>query len=132
MKTDFQNELELLRWFNDLANEALDAENDSDYEVNRNQMKVFKKVVDYFSALIQPEYGEKIEYKVRSPKWQSGYITVTMQMIDFTGEHDGIVEFCNALSESISLGIFPLKNGKHFVIDMVIPDLYVKKGKKNP
>lgn len=129
MKAEFTNESELLKWAYSLAQEALDAESDSDYEVNRSQMRVFKKVVDYFTALIKPEYGEKIEYKVRSPKWQSGYITVTMQMIDFTGEHDGIVALCNALSESVSLGIYPIKGGEYFVIDMVIPNLYTKKQK---
>lgn len=129
MKVEFANESELLRWVNDLVNEVRDSESDSDYEVNRSQMKVFKKVVDYFKALIEPEYGEKVEYHIRSPKEKNGYITVKMQLVDFTGEHEGIVEFCNALSESISLGIYPLKNGKYFLLEMVIPDLYTKKQK---
>lgn len=128
MKADFKSESELLKWFNSLANEALDAESDSDYEVNRSQMKIFKQAVDYFNGMVRTNRGEKIEYNVLSPRQQNGYITVVLQAVDFMSEKNEIEKFCNILSESISLTIGATSNG-NIRIDMTIPDLYTKKQK---
>lgn len=132
MKAEFTNESELLRWVYDIAQEGLDKKNDADYEVNRHQMRVFKKAVDYFTALVDTSIGEKIEYNIRSPKQQNGYITVTMQSVDFMSEKDKIEEFCSILSESISLSIYPKSDGDYIYIGMVIPNLYIERKKKNP
>lgn len=129
MKADFKSESELLKWVYNLAQEGFDKKNDADYEVNRHQMRVFKKAVDYFTALVDTSSGEKIEYNIRSPKQQNGYITVTMQSVDFMSEKDKIEEFCSILSESISLSIYPKSDGEYIYIGMVIPDLYTKKQK---
>ena len=128
MKADFKSESELLKWFNSLANEALDAESDSDYEVNRSQMKIFKQAVDYFNGMVRTNRGEKIEYNALSPRQQNGYITVVLQAVDFMSEKNEIEKFCNILSESISLTIGATSNG-NIRIDMTIPDLYTKKQK---
>lgn len=128
MKADFKSESELLKWFNSLANEVLDAESDSDYEVNRSQMKIFKQAVDYFNGMVRTNRGEKIEYNALSPRQQNGYITVVLQAVDFMSEKNEIEKFCNILSESISLTIGATSNG-NIRIDMTIPDLYTKKQK---
>lgn len=124
-----KSETELLKWFYDLANEALDAESDSDYEVNRSQMRVFKRAVDYFTALVDTESGEKIDYHVNSPKQQNGYISVELLAVDFISEKAEIEEFCKILSESVSLSIDSTRGSSNIRIGLVIPDLYTKKQK---
>lgn len=123
----FDLDREIMKFAMSMYKEALSEESDSDYEMNPPQMEVFIKTVKYFKDLIEPKYGESVEYEVRSPKEQNGYITVEMELIDFTGEKDKIEEFCKIVSESSSFDVYPVKSGRFMRIGLVIPDLYIKK-----
>lgn len=123
----FDLDREIMKFAMSMYKEALSEESDSDYEMNPPQMEVFIKTVKYFKDLIEPKYGESVQYEVRSPKEQNGYISVKMQLIDFTSEKDRIEEFCKIVSESISFGVCPTNKGDYIKVELVIPDLYIKK-----
>lgn len=123
----FDLDREIMKFAMSMYKDALSEESDSDYEMNPAQMEVFIKAIKYFKGLIVPKYGESVEYEVRSPKEQNGYISVKMQLIDFTSEKDKIEEFCKIVSESISFGVCPTYKGDYIKVELVIPDLYIKK-----
>lgn len=131
MDERFDLDREIMKLAMSMYEEALSEESDTDYEMNPYQMEVFIKTIKYFKDLIEPEYGESVEYEVRSPKEQNGYITVELQLIDFTSEKDKIEEFCKIVSESISFDVYPIKSGKFMRIGLVIPDLYTKKANQS-
>lgn len=127
MDERFDLDREIMKFAMSMYEETLSEESDADYEMNPVQMEIFIKTVKYFKDLIVPEYGESVEYEVRSPKEQNGYITVELQLIDFINEKDKIKEFCEIVSEAISFDVYPVKSGKFMRIGLVIPDLYIKK-----
>lgn len=94
MDERFDLDREIMKFAMSMYEETLSEESDADYEMNPVQMEIFIKTVKYFKDLIVPEYGESVEYEVRSPKEQNGYITVELQLIDFINEKDKIKEFC--------------------------------------
>lgn len=127
MDERFDLDREIMKFAMSMYEETLSEESDADYEMNPVQMEIFIKTVKYFKDLIEPEYGESVEYEVRSPREQNGYITVELQLIDFISEKDKIKEFCEIVSECISFDVYPVKSGKFMRIGLVIPDLYIKK-----
>lgn len=127
MDERFDLDREIMKFAMSMYEESLSEESDADYEMNPDQMEIFIKTVKYFKDLIEPEYGESVEYEVRSPREQNGYITVELQLIDFISEKDKIKEFCEIVSECISFDVYPVKSGKFMRIGLVIPDLYIKK-----
>lgn len=106
-----------------LALQNIDAEDDSDYEVNKPRWTDLVRVLTYLTALANKQNG-RVEKCELIPKYRNGGVTAYFTVLDL--DCDEVKRFCSILSTTSAITMDTTLDHE-VCISVSVPDVFVKR-----